>query len=100
MSSCNNLINELKKCLLEKKEVCVEQIVIIPKLSYFDDLDTEYNHYKTNIFKLNDKLFTCEENDNIKQYLDKNNLQISKEDYPNMSESTNHKNIITIKKQK
>ncbi len=100
MSSCNNLIDELKKCLLEKKEVHVEQFVIMPMPSYFDDLDTEYNHYKTNIFKLNDKLFACEENVNIKQYLHKNNLQISKEDYPSMLESKSYKNIITINKQK
>lgn len=98
MSSCNDLMNELKKCLFEKNEVRIEQIYVKPIPSLFDKSVAKY-HYKTNIFKLGDKFFICEDNKDIKQYLCKNNLQISKEDYPYMYEGNSYKNNIIIKQQ-
>ena len=48
MSSCNDLLNELKKCLFDKKEVNIEQIFIKPMPSCFDDLESNiYNNIIT-----------------------------------------------------
>ena len=82
MSSCNDLINELKKCLLTNNEVNVEEIIIThsqysDKLEFFDDI--KFLHYSSNIFKFNEKLFDCSiKNENINKFLNENNLYVSK----------------------
>lgn len=103
MSSCSDLINELKKCLLQNKEVNIEQIIIThsqysDQLEFFDDI--KFFHYSSNIFKFNKKLFDCTENKNINNLLRDNNLCISKEKYSNIR-SVIHRhgnNIITVNK--
>ena len=63
-----------------------------------DDIDIEYYRIKTNIYELNNKLFNCENKDDIKEYLHINKLEISSEEYPNMLKSYSYHNNITIKK--
>ena len=99
MTMCDKLIDELKKCLLNKKKIInIKQIIIKQEPSLMDDVDTEYSRIKTNIYELNNKLFNCENKDSIKEYLNINKLEISSEDYPNMLESRSYHNNITIKK--
>lgn len=95
---CDKLINEFKKCLLNNKIVKIKQIIIKEEPCLMDDVDTEYYRIKTNIYEVNNKLFNCENKDSIKEYLRINKLEISSEDYPNMTESRSYHNNITINK--
>ena len=97
MSDCYNLMEELKKCLINKQTVDIKQIFIQQEPDLFDDLDTPLNNIKTNIYELNNKLFNCK-NNNIIEHLHNNKLKISSQDYPFMYESHSNLNNITIKK--
>ena len=98
MSSCNDLMKEIKQCLTDKKIVSVEQIVIVGEPLYLSNLESESFHYKINIFRLNNKLFSCDNDQKLRKCLNENNLKIEKEDYLNMLLSEfSYKNIIKLK---
>lgn len=97
MSSCDNLIDELRKCLLNKQNVNIKEVIVQQKPALFDNLDTEYNYIKTNIYELNNKLFNCK-NNSIKEHLLNYKLEITSENYPNIHDSYSKLNNITINK--
>lgn len=95
---CDELINELKKCLANKNTINIRQLTVIQEPDLMDDIDTEYIRIKINVYEVNNRLFNYGNKREIKECLKLNKLGISNEDYPHATESVSYYNNITIKK--
>lgn len=76
---CDKLLDELNKCFLNEEEVTIKQLVIQQPYTLLDDLDEYHPTIKTDVYKLNGKLFMCDQEHKIKEYFHNNKLNYNEE---------------------